>query len=29
SKIHIRGGRAKPNDLLAKYISTEDDDLSL
>ncbi|GAA6073252.1 cactin-like isoform X1 [Tachysurus ichikawai] len=29
SKIHIRGGRAKPIDLLAKYISTEDDDLSV
>ncbi|KAK2868464.1 hypothetical protein Q7C36_000335 [Tachysurus vachellii] len=29
SKIHIRGGQAKPIDLLAKYISTEGDDLSL
>ncbi|XP_056337568.1 splicing factor Cactin isoform X1 [Danio aesculapii] len=29
SKIRIRDGRAKPIDLLAKYISAEDDDLSV
>ncbi|XP_063251292.1 splicing factor Cactin-like [Prinia subflava] len=29
SKIRIRDGRAKPIDLLAKYISTEDDDLAV
>lgn len=29
SKIRIRDGRAKPIDLLAKYISAEDDDLAV
>ncbi|XP_072924294.1 splicing factor Cactin isoform X2 [Hemitrygon akajei] len=29
SKIRIMGGRAKPIDLLAKYISAEDDDLAV
>ncbi|XP_072338571.1 splicing factor Cactin isoform X1 [Scyliorhinus torazame] len=29
SKIRILGGRAKPIDLLAKYISAEDDDLAV
>uniref|UniRef100_A0A8C4R183 Splicing factor Cactin n=1 Tax=Eptatretus burgeri TaxID=7764 RepID=A0A8C4R183_EPTBU len=29
SKIRIKDGRAKPIDLLAKYISAEDDDLAL
>lgn len=29
SKIRIEEGRAKPIDLLAKYISTEEDDLAL
>ncbi|XP_064424401.1 splicing factor Cactin isoform X2 [Latimeria chalumnae] len=29
SKIRIRDGRAKPIDLLAKYISAEDDDLEV
>ncbi|KAL1783644.1 cactin [Sigmodon hispidus] len=29
SKIRIRAGRAKPIDLLAKYISAEDDDLAV
>ena len=28
SKIRIEDGRAKPIDLLAKYISAEDDDLA-
>ncbi|XP_018425976.1 PREDICTED: cactin [Nanorana parkeri] len=29
SKIRIRDGRAKPIDLLAKYVSAEDDDLAV
>ena len=29
SKIRIEDGRAKPIDLLAKYINAEDDDMSV
>lgn len=29
SEIRIQDGRAKPIDLLAKYISTEDDELAV